>query len=112
MQIWALLMSLLGLTWGGSAPPELAASPYASSSPLAPDPYLQPEPVPAVLVLAPMPYGRRHVRRISRANALPLAAMPYAGPAQAEQAHAALHPAALAPSPYELGQPELAPLPY
>jgi len=112
--LWALLLSLLGLTWGGSAQRELAPNPYLSSPPLAPDPYVQLEPVPVVLTLAPTPHGSSHVRRDPRAKVLPLAAMPYVSHAQrVESHHAVLRPAALAPSPYELpGQAELAPLPY
>jgi len=107
-------MSLLGLTLGGAAPRELAPDPYLVGQPLAPDPYVAPDSTPGVLALAPMPYGRPQTRRDPRPGVLPLAAMPYVSSAPpAQRNHALLHPATLAPSPYELrGQRELAPLPY
>jgi len=114
VHLWALLMSLLGLTLGGAAARELAPDPYAASQLLAPNPYVGPNAKPGVLALAPTPYGRPRARRNPRREALPLAAMPYAGSvSQAQPNHVASHPALLAPSPYELtGQRELAPLPY
>jgi len=106
-------MSLLGLTLGGGAARELAPDPYAAGQPLAPNPYVEPESMPDALALAPSPYRRPHARRHLRPGVLPLAAMPYASSAPRAERHQALFsPAALAPSPYEMPQRELAPLPY
>jgi len=106
-------MSLLGLSLGGSAPRELAPDPYAAGQPLAPNPYFELNSMPGELALAPSPYGRPHVRRHPRPGVLPLAAMPYASSVRpAQRTHAVLRSAALAPSPYEIPQRELAPLPY